>query len=256
MSSRALTVVAVLAVAVAPTVGATACSSFGEADATAVDAGEGADAAADAATEASVLPGDGAPPAACTPPRCEGFEDPAWQNAWLSPFGAMSVATASPRTGAAALQLQLPAASTSAHRQFVALGLGSSRHVVATAHIRMFTRGSGEVDLFGLTGGYPAEGPGIFVVTDSKKPGAVTVENVAGDQTPVSATFSDWTRVTITVDLDAGGYVADIEGETSKTGTLPKTFTATRLYLVVGGYFIAGAQDAWDVRFDDLRVDY
>lgn len=235
-----------------------ACSSFG----TTADPGvtpEG-DSALDAGTslEGSVADGALRPEGSAASGPCAAapcvfdFEEGKLPAAWAPAgnIGTLLVTDGMSTSGTKALDVSL---STS-EPAFLVLDLGRARRAAVTASVLVLTRGTGEVDFFGLCDKATAE-PGLYLVHSGSSIQFAVEPPLAGVEL-IAQSFSSYTAVRLEVDLVARTYSYSLGANPPKSGTLAKNaLGAASLYVLLGAPYAMGVTQPWHVRFDDVKVE-
>lgn len=227
---------------------ASACGSF-----TAAPAPDAA--APDAAASDGTAPDGGG----CPDLLCESFEDPDWLTKWSTqvlPAELSRVAEVEARTGGHVLRLEL---SPKAPFQVVQYALPEKfTRAVLRVHMRVRTRGDGELDLLAL-GPEGLGAPGMekaFALIHSSD--AFAIEHPGGNL-PCNARFDKWQEVVITVtpageetkvkfDVPGGGVATE--------APVPSSWgTPIRFMLGLGATWSDRSRNRpWRVDYDDVTI--
>jgi hypothetical protein len=233
------------------------CSSFGSATPAPDEAG----------TEAGDGGGDAAPPTLdavapdaasldagfpCASP-CVNFDSAGWDAIW-SPGSvpAPSVSAGQTTSGKYALDVSLLGnSSTLSYRQHAAPA-GATK-LSLTASIRVEAWGNGEVDLFGIGDSVTLPTSGVFLVHPSAAGASLAAEAPGGGQTGLSASFSNYQRVRLDVDLIAKTYACTIGSEPPVGGSFTAAMKSGNVVLFLGVTYANGVALPWHIRYDDVE---
>jgi hypothetical protein len=237
----------VLGAAIALAMGASRCTPFSEEERG--TPGVSSDAAADA--PAPDAGSDGAGDAAsCVFPTCESFDEPNWESRWNS-TGDVSADTShyvsSPRS------LRIPSNGSLA---VIRRSLPTAKQkITVKAKVKIAARGDGEIDFFGIRGLADPSFTGMSVYLIHTANGfSVQYPVTSGTaHEPVVATFTEWTAVSITIDLALREVRWDIGTQAGKK-PLPTSYLPTERTLEVGIRYVRDVVNAWEVRFDDVET--
>lgn len=212
---------------------------------------------------------DGAVPsteggAACGGLLCEDFEAEGWKTRWdvTQALGLDRATAIGAPSGSYALSLDVRAASGGSFppARWIAYPLPKSlRRVTVRAYIRVFTRGQGELDLFGIA--TPEQGTAglsnavTFVHGSSTNMFRFEAPRDGTDflRQDVGATLEDWTLVTISLDRDLPQATFRIAQDIIQSGRMPAAWKDADLSLVVGAAWSQPTTD-WRIMFDDVTV--